>query len=225
MMDINTVCCLLGTTSRTLRFYEEKQIISSTRLFGSSRRQYTSSQIDQIKNVMVLRSLDFSVNEIRELQKSNSDLRSAIEINKAKLYSLINEKIKTIQLLDEALTLIENGRNVVEITEKDLIECDKEHERIAIICTDAIISDDMDKLYGYFSQKLQTYMPKEVFENVRADMLRPLGAYVCKDRIETDNRSTNLILQYVKFEKLGLIVKYAFYDSLITGLWFNYYEM
>ena len=30
LLDINTVCRMLGTTSRTLRFYEEKGIIQST---------------------------------------------------------------------------------------------------------------------------------------------------------------------------------------------------
>ena len=43
--DITQVCRILGTTSRTLRFYEEKGIITSTTNGLSSRRQYTESNM------------------------------------------------------------------------------------------------------------------------------------------------------------------------------------
>ena len=51
LYDITEVCKMLGTTSRTLRFYEEKGIIQSTTVGTSSRRQYTEEQISHIKNV------------------------------------------------------------------------------------------------------------------------------------------------------------------------------
>ncbi len=71
LYDINTVCNMLGTTSRTLRFYEEKQIIKSTKVFDSPRRQYTAEQIDCIRNVLVLRALGLSISDIRDLQKQD----------------------------------------------------------------------------------------------------------------------------------------------------------
>lgn len=222
--DISTVCNLLGTTSRTLRFYEEKQIISSTRAFDSPRRQYTTSQIEQIRNVLVLRSLGLSVNEIRKLQKNGNDLLSAIELNKAKIYALIAEKTRTINLMNEALALIDNGKDVFESAKDDVIAHNDDNERIAKTCTDAIITDDSDMLYTFFSKKLKSYMPKDVYKSVRADMLRPLGAFVDIDRTEIDHEAPNVILQYVKYEKLGLRIKYVFYGGSIAGLWFNYYE-
>ena len=73
--DINEVCTMLGTTSRTLRFYEEKKIIESTKLKNSNRRQYTQEQIQHIQNVMVLRILGLSIKAISELQQQNNDLK------------------------------------------------------------------------------------------------------------------------------------------------------
>lgn len=76
LFDINTVCKMLETTSRTLRFYEEKKIISSTKSPYSVRRQYTREQVDIIRNVLVLRALGFSVKDIAELQKEGTDLKN-----------------------------------------------------------------------------------------------------------------------------------------------------
>lgn len=224
MFDINTVCNVLGTTSRTLRFYEEKKIITSTRVFDSPRRQYTTSQIEQIKNVLVLRSLGLSVNEIRKLQNNDGDLRSAIELNKAKIYALIAEKIRTINLLNEALALIDDGKDVFVSAEDEIISHNDNYKKTADYCTDAIITDDTDKLYGFFSEKMKAYLPKDIYEKVRADTIKPLGEFVGIDRMETGHEAPNVILQYVMYEKLGLRIKYVFYGGLISGLWFNYYE-
>ena len=71
LYDIGEVCKLLGTTSRTLRFYEEKGIISSTDVPFQPRRQYTGAQVDHIRNVLVLRALGISVKAIKALQNGS----------------------------------------------------------------------------------------------------------------------------------------------------------
>lgn len=221
--DINVVCNMLGTTSRTLRFYEEKKIISSTKVFDSPRRQYTSEQIDHIRNVLVLRSLGLSVNDIRDLQKKNGDLRSVIELNKAKIYALIAEKVRTLNLLNEALLVIENGGDVFNASEKLSITPEKMKE-IVRICTEAIVEGDEDTLYSFLSEKLQGYMPKEAFAKVREDTLKPLGAFVSIENQNVDNDYPNVIYQNVRYKNLGLRIKYVFCLNQIAGLWFNYFE-
>ena len=64
LYDITDVCRLLGTTSRTLRFYEQKGIISSTTVGSSARRRYTEEQLVHIKNVLALRTLGLSIKAI-----------------------------------------------------------------------------------------------------------------------------------------------------------------
>lgn len=223
LYDINDVCNMLGTTSRTLRFYEEKKIISSTKVFDSPRRQYTSEQIDHIRNVLVLRSLGLSVNDIRDLQKKNGDLRSVIELNKAKIYALIAEKVRTLNLLNEALLVIENGGDVFNASEKLSIAPEKMKE-IVRICTEAIVEGDEDTLYSFLSEKLQGYMPKEAFAKVREDTIKPLGAFVSIENQNVDNDYPNVIYQNVRYKNLGLSIKYVFCLNQIAGLWFNYFE-
>ena len=87
MYDITEVCKMLGTTSRTLRFYEEKGIIQSTTHGTSSRRQYTEEQISHIKNVLVLRTLGLSVKAVAELQTKGADLKDAVLSKRAEIYS------------------------------------------------------------------------------------------------------------------------------------------
>ena len=224
LYDINDVCNMLGTTSRTLRFYEEKQIISSTKVFDTPRRKYSSEQIDHIRNVFVLRSLGLSVNDIRELQKQNVDLRTVIELNKAKIYALIAEKVRTLNLLNEALLTIESGGDVFDTSEKKLTVPAGKIKEIARVCTGAIIEGDEDTLYGFLSEKLKAYMPKQAYVKVREDTLKPLGDFVSIDNQYFDNDYPNVIYQRVRYENLGLRIKYVFCLDQITGLWFNYYE-
>ena len=66
--DISEVCRMLETTSRTLRFYEEKGLIQSTALPFSTRRHYTNDQVERIRRVLLLRGLGLSVKAIAQMQ-------------------------------------------------------------------------------------------------------------------------------------------------------------
>ena len=99
LYDITEVCKMVGTTSRTLRFYEEKGIIQSTTVGNSSRRQYTEEQLSLIKNVFILRTLGLSVKAIAELQNSGTNLKDAVLSKRAEIYASIELRIREINLL------------------------------------------------------------------------------------------------------------------------------
>ncbi len=225
LYDINTVCKMLGTTSRTLRFYEEKQIIKSTKVFDSPRRQYTAEQIDCIRNVLVLRALGLSISDIRDLQKQDGDLRTAIELNKARIYALIEDKVRTLNLLNEALQVIENGGDIFNNSRKNISVITEETKEIVKICTKAIIEGDENTLYRFLGEKIQAYMPKKAFARVREDTLQPLGDFVSIENQYPDDNYPNVIYQNIRYKNLGLRIKYVFHSDKITGLWFNYYEI
>ena len=87
LYDITEACSILDTTSRTLRFYEEKGIIQSTICGISSRRKYTEEQIYHIRNVLALRALGLSIKTISELQSNNRDLKETILSKRAEILS------------------------------------------------------------------------------------------------------------------------------------------
>ena len=84
LYDISEVCSMLGISSRSLRFYEEKGLIESTKEF-SNRRKYSENQLALIKKILVLRSLGLSVAKIQAIQKGDSELTNAIIEHKAEI--------------------------------------------------------------------------------------------------------------------------------------------
>ena len=225
LYDITEVCKMLGTTSRTLRFYEEKGIIQSTTVGTSSRRQYTEEQISHIKNVLVLRTLGLSVKAIAELQNSGTDLKDAVLSKRAEIYASIDSRIREINLLNEALSALESGKDIFAEDWQLSSAMNAEEKEIARICTDAILSGDTDTLYEHLSSRLAEYMPRDVYRVVRKDTLAPLGDFVSIDKTVADDRFSNKLYCFIRYSKLGLKITYVFHGGKIDGLWLGYYDM
>ena len=224
LYDIAEVCRMLGTTSRTLRFYEEKGIIKSTTVGISSRRRYSKDQLDNIRNVMVLRVLGLSVKDIAELQTQKSDLREAVISKRAPIAAAIDSHIKEINLLNDALFALESGKNIFAEEWECQIESDPEQIKTTELCTNAILNGDIDVLYKYITPRLAQYMPKDVYTAVRKDTFAPLGDFSSVEKITVDKNQPNKMYANVKFSKLGLKITFVFYAGMIDGLWLGYYD-
>ena len=225
MYDITEVCKMLGTTSRTLRFYEEKGIIQSTTVGTSARRQYTEEQLSLIKNVLVLRTLGLSVKSITELQTKGTDLKEAVLSKRAEIYASIESRMREINLLNEALSALESGKNIFSEDWQHPLTLNTTEKDIAKICTDAILNDDTNLLYKYISPRLAEYMPRDVYRVVRKDTLAPLGDFVSIDKMVADDRFSNKLYCFIRYSKLGLKITYVFHGGKIDGLWLGYYDM
>lgn len=221
--DIGEVCKMLGTTSRTLRYYEVKGIIQSTISPFQTRRQYSVEQIEQIKNVLVLRSLGLSIAQIQQLQQGGC-LLDAIVQHKAQLIASISSKIKEIHLLNEALATIQAGGDLFSKHQNPLNEPTQYQIELVNICTDALVGGDLKKCFSYFDETLQEYLPLTAFERIVRDTIDPIGHYVCKDKVECDQEFTNIIYSFLKYQKIGLSIKFVFHGNKINGIWLNYYE-
>lgn len=224
MYDITEVCRMLGTTSRTLRFYEEKGIIQSTTVGISSRRQYTEEQVSLIKNVLVLRTLGLSVKAIAELQNSGTDLKEAVLSKRAEIYASIESRAREINLLNEALSALESGKNIFNEDWQLSSAMNAEEKEIARLCTDAILNGDDNVLYEHLTSHLTQYMPKDVYCVVRKDTLAPLGDFVSIEKTVADDRFSNKLYCFVRYTKLGLKITYVFHGGKIDGLWLGYYD-
>ncbi len=225
--DITEVCNMLGTTSRTLRFYETKGIISSTTAGISSRRKYTEDQISNIRNVLVLRTLGLSIKSIADLQNQRGNLRNAVLEKRAEILASIDTRIREINLLNAALSALESGKNIFkddwQYAPKAGAEKVKEFET-ARICTEAILNEKDDILYEHLSLRLAEYLPKSAYQAVRKDTLAPIGELVSVEKTVAYEKHPNIIYSYIRFSKLGLRIKFVFYSGKIDGLWFDYYD-
>ena len=223
LYDISEVCKKLGITSRALRFYEEKGIVHSTIDQFPSRRKYTQNQIEHIKKVLILRKLGLSINTISKFQEQNIDLKTALLLKRAEIGALIDAKQYEINLINEALAMIDNDKNILEYGFAESQSLNKiEYETIVSKCTDAIINGDTECFYSYLSETLKEYVPVDAYEKSRMDTLVPLGKFISIDKRVYDKKYSNIIYQYIKYENYGLKIKYVFYDGLIHGFWFEY---
>lgn len=222
--DIADVCRMLGITSRTLRFYEEKGIIRSTTVGLSSRRQYTEEQLSHIRNVLVLRTLGISVKAISELQAEKTDLKEAILSRRAEIYASINSRIKEIYLLNDALLVLETGESIFEKEKETDPTINSKEYHIARLCTESILTNDDEGLYQYVGDRLKKYMPREVYRYVRKDTFASLGDLISIEEVAFDRENSHKLYSKVRFSKIGLLITFVFYKEKIEGLWLGYYE-
>lgn len=222
LLDINTVCRMLGTTSRTLRFYEEKGIIQSTVSPFSNRRQYSMEQLEQIKKVLVLRSLGLPVAEIKRLQQEKGDLGQAILERRAKVIASITSKTREIVLLNEALQILEKGGDVFAPRKSAEVQR-KERLRTVEVFTDAFLAGELETCYRFFDEILQKALPFEDFVAGAKETLRPVGNYISRGVRWTGYLPDTVYIE-LEYEKVGVYIQLAFKDQLIQGVWMSYYE-
>lgn len=226
LYDIHEVCRLLETTSRTLRFYEEKGLIQSSKSDRSSRRHYTPSQIEEIRHITILRALGLSIKAIKELQQNGTDLKNAVISRRAEIMAIIEEKYRKIHILNEALCLIDDGKSIFECPPiQSANQVPMELREIVQACTESIIHDDPGVLYSYLSETMKKYMPLSTYQACKQDTFAPLGSFIAFEKIESDPNYPNIIYHYVKYTKLGLKIKYVFHHQFIHGFWMGYYSI
>ena len=186
--------------------------------------QYTEEQLALVKNVLVLRALALSVKAIAELQNSGVDLKDAVLSKRAEIYASIESRVREINLLNEALSALESGKDIFAEDWQLSSAMNGEEKEIARICTDAILSGDTDTLYEHLSPRLAEYMPRDVYNIVRKDTLAPLGDFVSIDKTVADDRFSNKLYCFIRYSKLGLKITYVFHGGKIDGLWLGYYD-
>ena len=225
LYDITEVCRKLATTSRALRFYEEKGIITSTRSTYSARRRYTEEQVEHIRHVLILRALGLSVRAISDLQHKGVDLHQAILTKRAEIYAAVESLSRELRILNEALSLVEAGGTV------DLVDAARDRtaytgEYVPMLqnCTEAIVCGDTARLYRHVTSALATALPPETFCKTRREALEPLGEFVSYGHLAVADDHPCAYIHYVRYEKLGLKITYGLTNGKIDGLWLGYFE-
>lgn len=223
LWDISEVCNMLGTTSRTLRFYEEKGLIQSTTEGLSHRRRYTEQQLAQIINVLSLRKMGLSLKAISQLLANHMDLRDAVLSRRVEIYASVHSDLRELERLNEVLSRIEAGQDVFQKEADTKIVT--EQSAISKKCALAIVNGEHDALYEHISPRLLQYMPREVYITVRADTLLPLGEFVCFDGEEIDGEYNQIHRFRARYTKAGLLITLVIYNEKIDGLWLGYYDI
>jgi DNA-binding transcriptional MerR regulator len=127
LLRIGDVARLVGTTARTIRYYEEIGLLGDhgARQSGS-HRVYTAAEVEHLREVMRLRSLlGVSLDELKTLvaaEEARRALRAEFQAgveDPARLSALLNEALGH---LDEQLTLVRRRASELNGLQADLEE-------------------------------------------------------------------------------------------------------
>lgn len=88
LLKIKEVAVKYNITKRTLRYYEEIGILSSTRKDGSNYRYYDYETLGRLEQICLLKSLNFQISEISQILFSKDE---------EFIDNLLHEKLITIQ--------------------------------------------------------------------------------------------------------------------------------
>ena len=101
-MKIKAVCERTGLTDRTIRYYIEEGLLSPSfneNYIGRKSFDFTEENIAQLSDIAVLRSFDFSIEEIRQILKDPSSSPSIIQAVKERAGGELTTSQKKTSLL------------------------------------------------------------------------------------------------------------------------------
>lgn len=110
----------LNITTRTIRYYDQKGMVKPSRVSESGYRLYSDEQIKQLRLIIFLKELGFSLQNIQKiLAYKNSDklidllLEDQLKRNKAETQKLEEQNKKIIQLQK----VLSKSNNIAEVTD------------------------------------------------------------------------------------------------------------
>jgi DNA-binding transcriptional MerR regulator len=124
-MRIGDVARLVGTTTRTIRYYEEVGLLAPADRRPGSHRAYTEADVERLREILRLKDLlGVSIDQLRELVAAE-DARAALraefhrtedpECREALLHEALGH-------LDRQLELVRARRRDLDALESDLAE-------------------------------------------------------------------------------------------------------
>lgn len=115
---------LAGISSRTLRYYDEIEILKPARINSSGYRIYGNGEVDRLQQVMFYRELGLGLDTIKKIIESpNFDETTALKQHRIRL---LEEKIKIDMLIANVDKTIASKEGFLEMSDKEKFEGFKE---------------------------------------------------------------------------------------------------
>lgn len=106
-MKTKDITKLSGLSKDTIRFYEKLGLVKPNR--ESYSREYADADLERIEQIKHLKSLDFTLSEIKLLVDIDEKYQSIDEI-----YSMTHDYQEIIQLLDNKVNYLEEKSKMIE---------------------------------------------------------------------------------------------------------------
>lgn len=111
-------------TVRTVRYYDKQNILKPSLVTTTGARFYTEEDFARLQQIMLLKYLGFSLEDIRELTVNDSDY-SYLEHSLEQQQNLVRDRIEQLQLVEQAI-----GETVTEIRQQQNVDWNRMRELI-----------------------------------------------------------------------------------------------
>lgn len=102
-MKIKEVIAQTGLTDRAIRLYIENELVhpeSNESFNGRKSIEFSENDVQQLKNIALLRKANFAISAIKNLQDGGDEARSALESHIVKLREDIENNTKVLEALE-----------------------------------------------------------------------------------------------------------------------------
>jgi len=208
--SINKLSRLSGVTTRTLRYYDEINLLKPVRVASSGYRIYGAKEVDRLQQILIYRELEFSLDEIRSiLQKPDVDVEKVFESHlrmlrekQEQLNKLIHNVTKSMAFMKGEITMSDIEK--FEGLKQNLI--DENEKKYG----EEIRSKYGDKAIEESNQYLKN-MPKEQYEE--SIRLSQEFDQVIREALETGDPAGELAQKACDLHRRWLEIFYPKYNK------------
>lgn len=179
MLTIKKLSEITGVTKRALRFYEENELIKSTR-GENNYRMYDESTLDQVQLILFFKYFGFTLAEIKEVLAKDKNAQMALLSAQRQKLEVQQAQIKRVLTTLDQTILEHNGGN--KMTEEEKFAAFKE-EKIAE--NEATYGTEIREKYGeevveQSNQKFKGLTQAQMarMDEIHAELGEKLGQYI-----------------------------------------------
>ena len=114
--SIQQLAKLAGTTSRTLRHYDEVGLVPPSRIGSNGYRYYDAASLVRLQRVLLLRELGLGIPAIAELLQGQRDDVAALERHQHWLVTEQDRIARQLASVRDTITRIKNGEQIMADT-------------------------------------------------------------------------------------------------------------
>lgn len=219
MTSIKAIANELNVSSRTLRYYEELKLIDSSMV--NNQRYYDNKNIDKIKLIVLLRKINLSLAEIKELliDDSNENFRSIINNKVLEYYDKVRKSSKELFVLKQLQNHISCEIHINDLIYnqvKQILNQDEKRTKIVKQFVEIIRKDELEKINELLDKNMNLEKLKSLFalinEIEREEQYKVLNHF---------NYYSDVILLNISLDKKYTIRFIFNNDDIIIGIWLD----
>ena len=131
---------MAGVTTRTIRYYDNKGVLSPSSHNSSGHRLYTESDFIKLKRILALKYLGLSLEEVKNTESQSfekKDIINSLSLQKNIIKNKINYMKVVLHAIESAENSIEDEQNIDWNKTIDIIKILEDEKELLQQCIDS----------------------------------------------------------------------------------------